>query len=88
MSLFAVLTQPADAPVPQSVGNAPPQVWPHAGGVPAHVAVPLTGVGQRAHVFPHELVEVDVSGTQVPLQLWYPLGHAQAPLMQTIPPLH
>jgi hypothetical protein len=68
---FVVFTQVAFAPLLQRVGvAADPQVWPQAGGAPLQVAVPLTGIGQSEHVVPHELVDVDVSGTQVPAQLW------------------
>jgi hypothetical protein len=56
-------------PLPHSVGTAAAQLCPQAGGVPLQLAWPFTGAGQRAHVVPHELVEVEVSGTQVPLQL-------------------
>jgi hypothetical protein len=68
---FAVFTHVAFAPLLHRVGVvAVGQVWPHASGVPLQVAVPLAGIGQSEHVVPHELVDVDVSGTQVPAQLW------------------
>jgi hypothetical protein len=69
MSLV-VFTHVAFAPLLHSVGvAADPQTCPQAGGAPLQVAVPRAGIGQSEQVVPHELVEVDVSGTQVPLQL-------------------
>jgi hypothetical protein len=73
---------------PQSVGNwALPQEPPHSGGAPLHVAVPLVGAAQAMHVTPHELIEVDVSLTHVPLQSWLPAGQTQVELWQTFPPV-
>jgi hypothetical protein len=39
------------------------------GGVPLQTAVPLAGAEHAAHVVPHDPVDVELSGTQVPLQL-------------------
>ena len=65
---LAVLTQEALFPEPQRVGVAAGQVCPHAGGVPPQDAEPLAGAGHSPQVAPQELVDVDESGTQVPLQ--------------------
>jgi hypothetical protein len=62
-------THDAAAALPQSVGRVLGQVSPQAGGVPAHVGWPPAGAGQTLQVVPHELVDVEASGTQVPLQL-------------------
>jgi hypothetical protein len=69
---FVVFTHFALAPGLQSVGVAgvAAQDWPHAGGVPLQLAVPPpVGVGHMPHVVPQELVDIELSGTHVPLQL-------------------
>lgn len=66
---FAVFTHTALLPVPQRVVfGAVVHDWPQTGGVPLQVGMPPAGVGQIAHDVPQELVELEVSGTQVPLQ--------------------
>jgi hypothetical protein len=67
---FVVFAHRAPSPEPQSFGRSPGQDWPQTGGVPLHVAEPLLGAGHKAQVVPHELVDVELSGVQVPLQLW------------------
>jgi hypothetical protein len=68
---LVVFTQVAFAPGLQIVGVAAfAQACPQAGGVPPQLEVPRTGAGQSEHDVPHELVEIDVSGTHVPVQLW------------------
>ncbi len=66
---LVVFAHDALLPLPHSVGAAAAQLCPQAGGVPLQLAWPFNGAGQRPHVVPHELVEVEVSGTQVPVQL-------------------
>ena len=58
------------------------QVNPHA--VPSHVAVPFIGVEHAMHDVPHELGLV--SGWQVPLQSWLPLG--QTPEHDALEAMH
>jgi len=68
---LVVFTQVALAPALHSVGVAAfPQACPQAGGVPPQLDMPRTGTGQTEHDVPHELVEIDVSGTHVPAQSW------------------
>lgn len=69
---FVVLTHSAlAAPALHRVGLAVvPQTSWQASGAPAQVAMPPSGVEHSEHVVPHELVDIEVSGTQVPLQLW------------------
>jgi hypothetical protein len=68
---LVVFTQLALAPALHRVGVAAfAQACPHAGGVPPQLEVPRTGAGQTEQLVPQELVEIDVSGTHVPVQLW------------------
>jgi hypothetical protein len=75
---FVVFTHFALAPGLHSVGpfgvgplGVAAQAWPHPGGAPLQLALPPPpGVGHMPHVVPQELVDSELSGTQVPLQLW------------------
>jgi hypothetical protein len=65
------------------------QVWPHLGGVPAHVgnAPAPPGGGHAMHEVPQELIDSLLSGMHVPLQLCSPDGHLQFELWQVMPPV-
>ena len=65
-----------------------PQAPPQTGGAPEQVAVPWVGTVHGAHVVPHELVEVESSLTQVPVQSCMPAGQSQTAFTQTFPPVH
>jgi hypothetical protein len=74
--------------LPQSIGNELlPQEPPQPGGAPLQVAVPLVGGTQAAHVVPHDVREVELSRTHVPLQSCMPVGQVQVELWQTLPPV-
>jgi hypothetical protein len=73
--------------LPQSVGNElllQELVQP---GAPLQVTVPLVGATQGAHVVPHDVREVELSLTHIPLQSCMPAGQVQVELWQTFPPV-
>jgi len=57
---------PVLPPLPQRSGWSPGQLWKQAGGLPLHDAPPPLGAEHTAQLVPHELVDVELSGTHVP----------------------
>jgi hypothetical protein len=91
----AVLTQVPFVVVVQSVspvGQVSLQTGVSGAVAAGHVAVPPVGVGQAAHVSPHDVSEVELFAMHVvfvPLvHAWSFAGHAHFEFWHVIPPLH